>query len=55
MKFYVSIKRDADNYDEKSVRMDVCEKELDDVMTTAKTILLNANENASVFIKREAE
>lgn len=55
MKFHVSVYRDATNYDEESIRMDIDGDELDEALTAVKMILLHAEVNASIFIKRNSE
>lgn len=55
MKFHVNVYRDATNYDEESIRMDVNGDELDEALTAVKMILLHAEVDASVFIKRVKE
>lgn len=55
MKFTVNVRRDAENFDEKSISMEVYGKELDEVLNAAKAILMYADVNASVFIKRIKE
>ena len=55
MMLKMSIKRDAENYDEKSIFLEISENEIDDALTAAKAVLLYAEECASVYIKRVKE